>query len=93
MTATVAASAMTASAMTASAGVCSCTTDRSAMTISLHIAASVVVAAEKIDVRPRISAVITTVIDVASSVTDASVTHTSRQKNRENKQKRITKFH
>ena len=92
MTATVA-----TAAMTASAGMCKCTTDRSAMTISLHIAASVVVAAEKIDIRPRISAVITTVIDVASSVTASvtasSVTHTSRQKNRENKQKRITKFH
>jgi hypothetical protein len=79
--------------MIASAGVCSGTTDRSAMTISLHIAASVVIAAKKIDIRPRISAVIVTVIDVAASVTAASVTHTSHQENRENKHKRVTKFH
>jgi len=93
MTAAVAASAMTAAATTTSAGVCRRTTDRSAMTISLHIVASVIVTAEKIDIRPRISAVITAIISVASAVTAIDVTHTSRQKNRENKHKRVTKFH
>jgi hypothetical protein len=49
------------------------------MTISLHIATSVIVAAEKIDVRPWIPAVITSVITVAFSVTTVHVTHASRQ--------------
>ena len=82
-----------ATAMTASAGMRRRTTDRSAMTISLHIAPSVIVAAKKIDIRPWIPTVVTAVISVASSVTAIDVTHTSRQKNRENKHKRITKFH
>ena len=54
------------------------TTDGSAMTISLHIATPVIVAAEKIDIRPRIPTVVTSVINVAS-VTAVHVTHTSRQ--------------
>jgi len=80
MTTTVAA-AMPA-AMTTITGVRRCTTDRSAMTIGLHIATPVIVAAEKIDIRPRIPAVITSVITVAS-VTAVHVTHASRQGNRQ----------
>jgi hypothetical protein len=77
MTTTVAA-AMT----TTTTGVCRGTTDRSAMTIRLHIAPSVIVASEKIDIRPRIPAVVTSVITVAS-VTAVHVTHTSRQESRQ----------
>jgi hypothetical protein len=58
------------------------TTDRSAMAISLHIATPVIVTAEKIDIRPRIPAVVTSVITVAS-VTAVHVTHTSRQGSRQ----------
>lgn len=72
-----------ASAMSATARVRRRTTDRSAMTIILHIATSVIVAAEKIDIRPRISAVVTSVvtsvINVASVTAAFHVTPTSRQ--------------
>ena len=78
--------------MSATARVRCRTTDRSAMTVSLYIASSVIIAAKKIDIRPRIPAVVIPVINVAS-VTAVHVTHTSRQNNRENKDQSVTKFH
>jgi hypothetical protein len=83
---------MSVTAAMSAAGICRPTTDRSAMTISLYIAPSIIVATEKVDIRSRISAVVTSVITVAS-ITAIHVTHTSRQKNRENKRKSVIKFH
>jgi len=60
------------------------------MTISLRIAPSVIVSAKKINVRPRISAVITSIIPVPA-VPAVHVAYTSRQKkNGEKKDKRVT---
>ena len=83
---------MTTTAMTASARVRSPTTDRSAMTINLHIAAPVVIAAKKINIGPWVPTVEIAVIHVAS-VTAVDITHTSRQKSGENKDESVTKFH
>jgi len=74
--ATMAATAVSAAAPTAK--VRRPTTYRSAMTISLHIAPSVIAAAKKIDIRSAVVTVIA-VVSITTAVTAIHVTRASRQ--------------
>jgi len=65
--------------MSPAASVRHSTAYRSALTISVHIAASVIIASKKIDIWPSIIVtVVTSVIAIASSITCANITGTTR---------------